>query len=412
MIKSPRLVTENPRKGDESVSLPGDELVPDASVQITHEILLGATPDRIWPWLVQMGCGRAGWYSHDLLDNGGKPSAREIHPEWQDLKVGDVLPATPKSNDGFEVLVLDEPHALVLGGLDDRRKGTQRPFTAPRPEDYWHYTWVFVLLPAEEGRTRLLARSRLASSSSAGVRWIQGVHNIMQEVQLRRLKARVEGTLSRDTLRDVAKGIVGAAGVAFNLLTPFLRGVRNHWGLDAAEAERNYPGDELVPEPRWDWTHAVEIEASPDEVWPWVAQVGADRGGFYSYQWLENLVGCHIQNTEVIRPEWALREGDSLLLHPEMDPLQVVAVDPGRSIVAYAGPDEDARGEGEPWMAFTWLFFLEPIGDGKSRLISRVRSSCSDDLAMQILTGPYVTESVGFVMDRRMLLGIKERAEG
>ena len=75
--------------------LPGDDLLPDAVDQMTDVIDIGAPPQAIWPWLVQMGCGRAGYYSLDVLDNGGAPSAREIHPDLLQLAVGDVIPATP-----------------------------------------------------------------------------------------------------------------------------------------------------------------------------------------------------------------------------------------------------------------------------------------------------------------------------
>src|SRR6185436_9994343 len=86
----------SPESREDERPLPGDELLPDAVGQLTHGITIGAPPDQIWPWLVQMGCRRAGYYSIDLLDNGGVPSAREIHPELGEVRVGDVLPATPE----------------------------------------------------------------------------------------------------------------------------------------------------------------------------------------------------------------------------------------------------------------------------------------------------------------------------
>lgn len=107
---------------------------------------------------------------------------------------------------------------------------------------------------------------------------------------------------SHDSVSDVAAGIGGAAIMALAWLTPFMRPARNHWGLPVEAASEPRPGDELVREPRWSWTHAVQVEAPADEVWPWVAQVGADRGGFYSYQWLENLAGCDVRNAEIRPP--------------------------------------------------------------------------------------------------------------
>ena len=217
--------------------------------------------------------------------------------------------------------------------------------------------------------------------------------------------------MPRDGWRDVAAGLSGAAGMALNLLTPFLSGVRSHWGLDEAAATREYPGDDLVAEPRWSWTHGIEIEAPPKKVWPWVAQIGADRAGFYTYQWLENLAGCELSNAEAIHPEWAVQKGDGLVLHPSTPPLAVVAVEPGRYFVAHAPVDENARTASETWVTVSWLFFVEPLPGGHSRFISRFRSACSNDVATRLAYGPYVTESIGFVMDRRMLLGVKDRVE-
>jgi len=196
----------------------------------------------------------------------------------------------------------------------------------------------------------------------------------------------------RRYFRDVAEGGVGAAGMVLDLLTPFLRGVRSHWGIDEATAARTYPGDELVSTPRWSWTHGIEIDAAPGEVWPWVAQIGADRGGFYSYQWLENLAGCDVRNAETVHPDWALRLGDKLVLHPKMPGLDVVAIEPGRSLVTFAPPDEQARATGRPWASASWLFYVEPIANGRSRVVSRFRSECSDELASRVAYGPYLTE--------------------
>ena len=169
--------------------------------------------------------------------------------------------------------------------------------------------------------------------------------------------------------------------------------------------------DELVAAPRWSWTHGIEIDASASEVWPWVAQLGADRGGFYSYQWLENVAGCGLRNAETIHSEWAVREGGKLLIHPKMPPLRVAALAPGRFFVVHAPADAAARAAGKPWAELTWLFFVEPLGEDKSRLISRYRCATSDDLASQVRFGPALLEPIGFAMDRRMLLGVKARVD-
>jgi uncharacterized protein with HEPN domain len=400
-----------PDAREEERALPGDELLPDACGQMTLGITMQATPGTIWPWLLQMGCRRGGFYAIDVLDNGGVRSAREIHPELQHLTVGDVIPATPDGSDGFEVLAIEPSRSLVLGALFDVDAGKEVRFANPRPARYWHVTWAFVLEPLGPTTTRLHVRARAAFPKAEWLRvaWIRPVHALMQTSQLRHLAARAEGRLGRDTLGEMGAGVGGAAIMTLAWLTPFLRPARSHWGLSAEEASVARAGDELVPEPRWSWTHAVNIDASPEQVWPWIAQIGADRGGFYSYQWLENLAGCNVHNAEAIHPAMAHMAGDRLILHPKMPPLDVIAVAPGRSLVAFAPPDEAARAEGRPWASATWAFLVEPRRAGGCRVVSRFRSVCSDDLATRLMQGPPLLEPVGFAMDRRMLLGIRDR---
>jgi hypothetical protein len=174
--------------------LPGDELLPDAAAQMTHAISIRATPEEVWPWLVQMGCRRAGWYSYDLLDNAGVESSREVRPELQQIEVGMILPATPEGDEGFEVLRIEPPQALILGGLFDPASKAQRPFGSPRPERYWHITWTFVLEPLGSNETRLVVRARAAFSRTERFHaaWMGTAHRFMEREQLRRLKERVQ----------------------------------------------------------------------------------------------------------------------------------------------------------------------------------------------------------------------------
>ena len=195
-----------------------------------------------------------------------------------------------------------------------------------------------------------------------------------------------------------------------SMLTPFLRSRRRHWGVDEATAARPYPGDERIPSPNSFWTHGIEINAPVEAVWPWIAQIGADRGGFYSYQWLENVVGCDVRNAERVHPEWEVQVGDGLKLHPDMPPLAVVEVDRGRYWLAFGAADPAAKAAGQGWVELSWLFFLEPLGPARCRFISRCRTATSNDIAMTLAYGVGV-EPLGFAMDRRMLLGIKERVE-
>ncbi len=404
-----------PDAAENARPLPGDELLPDAAGQVTHAVTVHAQPADIWPWLAQMGCRRGGFYSIDLLDNRAARSAREIHPDLQNITPGDVLPATPKGEEGFEVLRSAKPTELILGGLYDQETGRQLPFYAARPVQYWQVTWAFILEPRGDGTTRLRVRARASFPRTGRLHgmWLTQLHHLMQNAQLRHIAARAEGRLRRDDWLDVVDGAVGTAIMAAGLLTPFRRAKRNRWGIDDATAGRSYPGDELIPEPRWSWAHGVEIDAAAADVWPWIAQIGAGRGGFYSYQWLENILGCDVRNAETIHPEWAVREGGELRLHPKVPPLRVLSVRPGRSLVAFMGPQ---TGEEKRWIAASWLFLVEPLHAGpgaaeRCRVISRYRCATSDDLASRLQFGPALIEPIGFAMDRRMLLGIKYRAE-
>jgi hypothetical protein len=150
--------------------LPGDDLVPDAHASDTRGITIDAAPDRVWPWLVQMGFGRGGWYSIDQLDMRAK-SANRIVEEWQTLAVGDVLPTYPGG--GFQVKALDPNRSLVLYGdpstmqapteaeLEEMPAGLEASstFLAQTPSEF-KASWAFVLEPVGPNRTRLIERMR------------------------------------------------------------------------------------------------------------------------------------------------------------------------------------------------------------------------------------------------------------
>ncbi len=250
-------------------------------------------------------------------------------------------------------------------------------------------------------------------------RWIGPFSRFIRRHELKLIAHDLGGAIetgaSRFTRDDLTEGALGAAGIVYDLATPFWREARCHWGLTEEEAQRVYPGDALVPTPRWQWSHAIEIAARPEDVWPWVAQLGQDKAGFYSYQALENFAGCEIHNADRVHPEWqAPKPGDALRLHPKMPPLEIREVVPQQHMLVCAGLDPQTgvapRGnEGERFVAVTWLFQLERLAGERTRLVSRYRCACSGDLATRLAYGPYIAEAVGFVMDRRMLIGIAER---
>lgn len=137
---------------------PGAEVVAGSQRSATMAVTIDAPPERVWPWLVQIGWDRGGWYSWDLLDNGGRPSAREVHPEWQDLAVGDrlkfCLPGGTVA-DAYEVQMIEPNRYLGLYGLSDLRGRLLDP-EAPRPRAYMEATWGFLLNRLPDGRTRFV----------------------------------------------------------------------------------------------------------------------------------------------------------------------------------------------------------------------------------------------------------------
>lgn len=187
--------------------MPGDALIAEPLGGVTHAITIDAPPEAVWPWLAQMGAGRAGWYSWDALDNGGAPSATEIVAGLQQLAPGDVLPALPGVEDCFVVEAVRPPAELVLSIPRDAE---------PRA------TWTFELRRAGD-KTRLVVRARLAAGWLAAddapprrlvERFYAALerlpaplvlpiavvgHRVMQARQLRGIKRRAEALLSRSS---------------------------------------------------------------------------------------------------------------------------------------------------------------------------------------------------------------------
>ena len=144
---------------DEEVAgtYPGADLVPEGERAATMAVTIEAPPDQVWPWLVQMGGDRGGWYSWDRLDNGGRPSAQEVHPEWQDLALGDYVKYWTRRGpvDAWEVAALEPNRFLALRGLIDLRGRNLDP-KQPRPSAYVEGLWGFLLNELPGGRTRLV----------------------------------------------------------------------------------------------------------------------------------------------------------------------------------------------------------------------------------------------------------------
>lgn len=210
-------------------------------------------------------------------------------------------------------------------------------------------------------------------------------------------------------------------GLTVAAASGYLRARRRftRWGATDAEVAKPLPGDELLASPTLTTTRAVTIDAPPTVVWPWLLQMGQDRAGFYSYDWLENLVGLRFHNARTIVPEWQhLAVGDQLRSAPaSAGPdagFTVVAIDPGRALVTVVGdPDEAVPLAANPPMpqGGTWAFVVEPVDGARSRLLVRFRSRFGLPAPAE-WTAARMLEPVHFVMERKQLLGIKHRAEG
>ena len=209
----------------------------------------------------------------------------------------------------------------------------------------------------------------------------------------------------------VLAALEGAALIVWNLVaTPFMGRRRLRWGTVGTEKTDSLPGDEFVPEPKWSYTLGIAIDASPEDVWPWIAQVGQRRGGFYTYQTLENFVGCRITNTTEILPDYQHPTvGEEIYLHPTAPPLRMEIVDPPNALVLFGSP-ADVGAEGS-WGMSTWQFAVNPGPNGGSRLLTRGRSDYTPDWKSRLAFGRFPIEAITFVMSRKMMLEIKRLAE-
>jgi proline iminopeptidase len=200
LVVRPRLMRWGATDEEAAAPYPGDDLLPDAESHSTMATTLPAPPEAVWPWLVQMGCNRAGWYSWDRLDNGGQPSADQIVPYWQELAEGDRLDSVPSGVTWFKVAKVDPPRTLVLRADLEVPSGRVFDPRGPRPSAYTEGIWGFHLSPLPDGQTRLVVRTHgrgrpwLASKISDLVLG-NPAHVVMQTRQFHNLRRRVAMTV-------------------------------------------------------------------------------------------------------------------------------------------------------------------------------------------------------------------------
>jgi hypothetical protein len=177
--------------------LPGDASVPHPRSELTCAITVHAPARHVWPWFMQLGCQRGGWYSYDLLDNGGSPSAERILPEYQHLEVGDVVKAVPNGSFGFPVAVIEPGRALSLAGVMNTRTGESADLNDPALDAYFAGDQTFVIQYLNDCNSRIIFRMRIDWNPTRLNTFIYGgivepVSFVMSRKMLLNIKRRAE----------------------------------------------------------------------------------------------------------------------------------------------------------------------------------------------------------------------------
>jgi hypothetical protein len=195
------------------------------------------------------------------------------------------------------------------------------------------------------------------------------------------------------------------------------------WGATDADVRRSLAGDDLVPYPKMETTHAITMQASAAEVWPWLVQIGYKRAGWYSYDFLHRLMGVagsvddDCRSAKRIIPELQYLEvGDSLEIGPGMG-FTVVAIEPGRALVLHVAldmrtwrPFDPAGSMPDAYLKSSWVWFLDEVDERTTRLIVRTQYDYNPSLLNALMIHGVIGPG-GSVMERQTLLGIQQRAE-
>ncbi len=368
-------------------ALPGDALLKEAIGTWTHGVTIAAPPQTVWPWLAQMGAGRAGWYSWDFLDNGGRSSANEIVPEWQGIAAGDVLPAVPGATDAFVVERVEAGRDIVL--------------TVPHERGGLRATWEFVLEPLPGERTRLLVRGRVGSQ------WLEGVAT--------RPRVPVEYAY-RVVSRMPRRLMLAAAGAGHRVMEARqLRGIRRR-----AEASRRRTIDRFMPQ-RDVRERAEALVQAPAELAFEVAR-GLDLQSIplvHAIFWARGTLLGSQTTSAPRRPKGIVEECIGL-------GWGVLAERPGREIVmgAFTRPWEpDVVFTSLPSDGFAsfadagvvkiaWTIEAEPTGPARTRIATETRALATDEHARRRFRRYWRRFGPGIVLIRRLILArVRREAE-
>lgn len=226
--------------------------------------------------------------------------------------------------------------------------------------------------------------------------------------------------------RKSSSTIIGATIAGAAALSAYLFVVRPwllRWGATDDDVRRPLPGDDLVPHPKMGITHAITIHASAAEVWPWLVQIGYKRAGWYSYDSIHRAMGIagspdddRCSANRIIPELQQLEVGDSIEIGPGMG-YTVAAIEPGRALVLHIALDTrtwqslDLTGPmPDNYLNASWIWFLDEIGERTTRLIVRHRQDYNPSLLNELMMRGLI-EPGSFIMERKTLLSIKQRAE-
>lgn len=218
------------------------------------------------------------------------------------------------------------------------------------------------------------------------------------------------------TERSVGRFVLESVeGVVLALLVvplwPVIRRWTENWGSSRGERARAWPGDALVPECRRTYTRAIDVDAPPSALWPWVVQFGLGRAGFYSYELLERLVGIPVKNVErILAQHQTLAVGDEIKLHPSAPgiPVGLLAEE---THLCFGRPPGAPASDAPPDPDRSWSVYLEPGADGGSRLVLRSCIAALRKPTVRKRLGLALDGPIDFVMEQRMLRSLKRLAE-
>jgi len=218
-------------------------------------------------------------------------------------------------------------------------------------------------------------------------------------------------------LNNIWEGICGASLIFVLIILPFLRSKLRRWGSADEELIRELPGDDLITDINGYYNHAITIKTAPADVWPWIVQLGQNKGGFYSYELLENVVGSKIHNADSIVPEFQdTAVGDVVMMTPTAAPYIVVDIDPGKAFILRLRVNLETQQTVEvteplppKYQDGSWLFYLEETSEGNTRMITRSRNKWNQSKMNTFVYG--LIGIISIVMDRKMLKGTRKRAE-